>query len=436
MTATAEVRGGPLSGSYLSFVAATGLSSLGDAAWVLALTTALVGATSATAAGAVLALAGVPRVVALLGGGVVADRYGPVRVMVWADLLRGAVMAAAAVVVLAVGPSVPVLAVAAAALTVLGAFFVPASGALRPLLLPEEQLVRGNALYLVGLRTGQAAGGPAGAGLLALGGVVAVALANAASFLVSAVAVARVRPGGAPGVGAPAGGSPPRRRFLGGLRHVARGGTAAPARGRDTTPFTRRVAEGLRHVAGDPGLRLLVVVVGLVELAAAGPVNIGLVLLADGIGAGTTGAGLLLSAFTAGATLAFVASLVRPVGRRAGAALLVGVGAQAAVLACLGLVGSLTGALVGYGLLGLVTAQTGVVLTSLVQRRTPAAVRGRVMSILSLVVFGAPLLGNAGIGAAVDLLGLTTTMVLHGLLAVAAVCAYASSPVLRGARLD
>ncbi|MFD7654300.1 MFS transporter [Actinosynnema sp. NPDC059797] len=407
MTAPAEVRRGPLAPAYLSFVAATGLSSLGDAAWVLALTTTLVGATSATAAGAVLALAGVPRVVALLGGGVVADRYGPVRVMVWADLLRGAVMAVAAVVVLAVGPSVPVLAVAAAALTVLGAFFVPASGALRPLLLPQEHLVRGNALYLVGLRAGQAAGGPAGAGLLALGGVVAVAVANAASFLVSAAAVARARPVGAP----------------------------APA-GRDGVGLGRRVAEGLRHVAGDPDLRRLVLVVGLVELAAAGPVNLGLVLLADAIGAGTPGAGLLLTAFTAGATLAFLVSLAWPVGRRAGAVLVVGVGAQAGVLACLGLVGSLTGALVGYGLLGFVTAQTGVVLTSLIQRRTPAGVRGRVMSIMSLVVFGAPLLGNVGIGVAVDLFGLTTTMVLHGLPAVAAVCAYASSPALRGARLD
>lgn len=407
MTAPAEVRRGPLAPAYLSFVAATGLSSLGDAAWVLALTTTLVGATSATAAGAVLALAGVPRVVALLGGGVVADRYGPVRVMVWADLLRGAVMAVAAVVVLAVGPSVPVLAVAAAALTVLGAFFVPASGALRPLLLPQEHLVRGNALYLVGLRAGQAAGGPAGAGLLALGGVVAVAVANAASFLVSAAAVARARPVGAP----------------------------SPA-GRDGVGLGRRVAEGLRHVAGDPDLRRLVLVVGLVELAAAGPVNLGLVLLADAIGAGAPGAGLLLTAFTAGATLAFLASLAWPVGRRAGAVLVVGVGAQAGVLACLGLVGSLTGALVGYGLLGFVTAQTGVVLTSLIQRRTPAGVRGRVMSIMSLVVFGAPLLGNVGIGVAVDLFGLTTTMVLHGLPAVAAVCAYASSPVLRGARLD
>lgn len=406
MTAPVRTRRGPLSASYLTFVSATGLSSLGDAAWMLALTTTLIGVSSATTAGLLVALAGVPRVIALLGGGVAADRYGPVRVMVWADLLRCAVMVVAAGVVLAVEPTAAVLAVVAAALTVLGAFFVPASGALRPLLLPEEHLVRGNALYLIGLRTGQAAGGPVGAALLGLGGVAAVAAANAASFLVSAAAVARSRPEG----------------------HVA------PQR--DRVSVRTRIAEGLRHVAGDPALRTLVAVIGLVELAAAGPVNIGLVLLAHSIGAGNTGAGLLLTAFTVGATLAFVFTLVHPVGRRAGPVLVLVVCAQAVVLAALGVLGTLPALLGGYGVLGLLTALSGVVLTSLIQRRTPAPVRGRVMSIMSLVVFGAPLLGNAAIGAAIDLFGLTTTMALHGLSAVVAVCVYASSPVLRGARLD
>jgi hypothetical protein len=298
-----------------------------------------------------------------------------------------------------------VLAVVAAALTVLGAFFVPASGALRPLLLPEEHLVRGNALYLIGLRTGQAAGGPVGAALLGLGGVAAVAAANAASFLVSAAAVSRGRADG----------------------HVPR---------RDRLAVCTRVAEGLRHVAGDPALRTLVLVVGLVELAAAGPVNIGLVLLAHSIGAGNTGAGLLLTAFTVGATLAFLLTLVHPVGRRAGRVLVLCVCGQAVVLGALGLPATLPALLGGYGLLGLLTALSGVVLTSSIQRRTPAPVRGRVMSIMSLVVFGAPLLGNAVIGASIDLFGLTTTMVLHGSSALVAVCVYASSPVLRGARLD
>ena len=185
------------------------------------------------------------------------------------------------------------------------------------------------------------------------------------------------------------------------------------------------------HVPGGDAL-----VVGLVELAAAGPVNIGLVLLARSIGAGDAGAGLLLTAFTVGATVAFLVTLARPVGRRAGPVLVLAVCAQAVVLGALGVLGTLPALLGGYGVLGLLTALSGVVLTSLIQRRTPAPVRGRVMSIMSLVVFGAPLLGNALIGVSIDLFGITTTMALHALSALVAVCVYASSPVLRGARLD
>ncbi len=398
---------GPLSARYLSFVAAVGLSSIGDAAWMIALAATVVGAAGPATAGAVLALAGLPRIAAMLGGGALADRRGPARVMVGTDLGRCLVMTAAAVAVFATGPSVPVLVAAAAGLTLLSAFFVPASGALRPLLLPESDLVRGNSLYLVGLRAGQAAGGPAGAWLVGIGGVAAVAVANAASFLVSAFAVSRFRDTTPP---------PPA---------VAAG-----------PPFLTRVADGFRHVARHRDLRRLLLVIGLAELACAGPVNIGLVLVADGIGAGMPGAGLLLTAFTVGATAAFGWGLVRPVGRRAGPVAVLSLLVEAAVLVTLGQVTATVAAVGCYALLGLVSAQLGVVLVSQIQRATEHAVRGRVMSIMSLVVFAAPPAGNAVIGGAIQWLGLTTTMVLHGALALAAAAVYFSARALREARLD
>ncbi|MGB3438128.1 MAG: MFS transporter [Actinophytocola sp.] len=401
-----ETQPGPLSARYLSFVAAVGLSSIGDAAWMIALASTVVGVAGPATAGAVLAIAGLPRIVTMLVGGALADRRGPARVMVGTDLGRCVVMLAAAVAVLVTGPSVPVLVAAAAGLTLLSAFFVPASGALRPLLLPEKDLVRGNSLYLVGLRAGQAAGGPVGAFLVGLGGVAAVAVANAASFVVSALAVSRFRE-----------------------KVPAKAAVAGPR-------FVTRVAEGFRHVARHRELRRLVLVVGLAELASAGPVNIGLVLVADGIGAGVTGAGLLLSAFTVGATAAFLWGLVRPVGRHAGPVAMASLLVQAAVLVTLGHVHATVAAIACYALLGLVSAQLGVVLVSQIQRATETSVRGRVMSIMSLVVFAAPPLGNAAIGGAIQWLGLTTTMVAHGVLALAAAAVYWSARALREARLD
>ncbi|MGW0534033.1 MFS transporter [Streptomyces sp. NPDC003032] len=425
-TGTAEatpVRTGPVSPRYLSFVGATGLSSVGDAAWTIALASTVVEATSAATAGTVLALAGVPRLAALLGAGAVADRHGPARVMVWSDVARGALMAVAAVAVAITGPSVPVLFAVAAVLGLLGAFFLPASGALRPLLLPPEHLVRGNALYLIGLRAGQAAGGPVGAWLLGIGGMVAVATANAVSFLVSAVAVAVCRPG--------------RARAARSARKTRDVPQRMPQETpRDQARLITRVAEGMRYAARHRHLRLLLCVVGLVELAGAGPINVGLVLLADSLDAGTTGAGVLLSAFTVGAAAAFLTSLALPVRRRAAAVLVVCVAGQALLLVLLGQVHSVAAAAAGYGLMGAVTAQASLVLMSLIQRCAATEMRGRVMALMSLLSFAAPLIGNLVMGVAVDSFGFAVTLGLHGVVAAAAIAVFLTSRTLREARLD
>jgi MFS family permease len=398
----------PLGPRYLGFVLAMGLSSLGDAAWSIALGWTVASSASPATAGAVLAIAGVPRLVTLLAGGAIADHRGPSRVMVTADLLRSAVMLVAAGIVAATAPTVSVLLSAAVALSLLGAFFVPASSALRPALLPPEHLVRGNALYLIGLRGGQAAGGPIGAWLMGLGGVALVALANAASFLVSATAVARIRP--------------------------ARQPVTAP--GESPKSLLNRIGDGFRYLAGSRELRILLVVVGLTELASAGPVNIGVVLLANGVGAGAGGAGLLLTGLTLGATASFVLTMVRPPRRRATPVVVCAIAVQAGCLAMLATVSSIAAAIAGYVVIGFVTGLTGVILVSLIQRRCSSEVRGRVMSIMALTTFASVPLGNLTIGVMIQFLGLSTAMVMQSLIALAAIGAYCSCSSLRRARLD
>jgi hypothetical protein len=343
----------------------------------------------------------------MLGGGAMSDRRGAARVMIGADLLRFGLMTVAAVVIALARPSVPMLVVLAAVLAFLGSFFVPAAGALRPQLLPPEHLVRGNALYLIGLRGGQAAGGPVGAWLLGLGGIAAVAVVNAVSFLASAGAVARCAP-------------------------AAKRVTVRAAE----PPLRTRIAEGLRHVSRSRDLGTLMVVVALVELAASGPVNVGLILLANDMRVGAAGAGLLLTGYTVGATAAFLLSLAFPVGRRAAVVGALAIAGQAAALVSVGWSPSLWPAVAEYAVLGALSAQSSLVLTSLIQRRTPQELRGRVMSIMSLLSFGAVPLGSVTIGAMIEWLGRSTTMTIQGGLAAAAVLAFCSAPGLRGARLD
>ncbi|MYW11399.1 MFS transporter [Streptomyces sp. SID2563] len=410
---------GPLSLRYLSFTGAMGFSQLGDAAWYVALTWTLVREAGPATSGAVLALASLSRLVGLLGGGVIADRNGPRRVMVLTDLLRCAVMLGAALLTLAVDAPVPILVVAATLLAFLGAFFVPASGVVRPLLLEDEHLVRGNALYVLGLRGGQAAGGPLGAWLIVAGGVPLVALANAVSYVVSAAASWRVRYLRDPAVKAATADKPP------------------PAGDPAARPnFRKQLLEGFGYVLRDSRVRTVILVIGLTELACAPPVNIGLVLLARQLGTGADGAGLLLTAYTVGAVASSLINMAWPPKRRAGLSLILGTLAAGICLACFGLIGSLSAGLLLYGVLGAVTGQFSVVLISMIQRWADPEMRGRVMSVMSLMIFAAVPLANVLVGLLIQLLGFAAAMYAFAAVALAATAVVATTTPLRSARLD
>ncbi|MER5866504.1 MFS transporter [Kitasatospora sp. NPDC002040] len=401
---------GPLGLNYLSFTGAMSLSQLGDSAWYVALTWTLIRDVSPAMTGTVLMLASLPRLIGLLGGGVIADRSGPRRVMVITDVLRGGVMLAAALAVSLSTPSVPILLGAALLLAFISAFFIPASGSVKPLILADKDLVRGNALFVFGIRGGQAAGGPIGAWLIALGGVPLVAVANAVSFLLSAFASARVR--------------------------YTREPVAPPAPAGEKPPFKEMLLDGLRYLRKERRIRLVILVIALTELACAPPVNIGLVLLSNRLDAGATGAGLLLTAYTVGAVASSVVTMTWPPGRRGGLVLVLGVTASAVCLTAMAFIDSLPLGMVLYGVLGLVTGQFGLVLVSMAQRWTEPAMRGRVMSVLSLAIFACAPLANVAVGTMVTLLGFTTAMAVFAAFAVAAALITVGAPSLRGVRLD
>ncbi|MFD0148015.1 MFS transporter [Streptomyces sp. NPDC055721] len=451
--ATTTTKGpGLTDGGYLGFALAMGLSALGDAAWYVTLAWSVTADTGPARAGAVLALASLPRLVTLLGAGAVVDSIGPRKVMVGADLARCGVMVLAAAGALALGPGIPLLVAAAAGLALFGAFFIPASGSLRAGLLPHSQLVRGNALYLGALRGGQAAGGPLGGVLMALGGIPLVAAVNAVTFAVSAAAVLRVRARGKQAPPDAAAGKPDKAEVAdmapganGPRATQAEGGpsTAPETSGRTAVRPTEpqasllaRIGEGLRAVAAEPRLRAVITVIGLTEFAGAGPINIGVALMANRNGSAAAGAGLLLTAFTVGAAAGFLLSLVWPARQRAGRVLVLGTIGQTACLAALAWAPSMVAALAPYAGLGLVSALVGTVLVSCVQRWAPEAVRGRVVSIQALLIFGAAPLGNLVIGVLVEWAGMTWALLLHALVALTAVVMVALTPLLREARLD
>ncbi len=169
-------------------------SAFGDALAGVALTFGILGTTgSAVDLGLVVTAFMVPRVVFLLVGGVWADRLPRRAIMIGADLVRAGAQAALAVAFLTGTASLPVFLTTAVATGAASAFFVPASIGLVPQAVSAERLQPANALLNLSQSTAFLAG-PVISGLLVLTiGPGWIFVVDAATFVVSAGALALLR---------------------------------------------------------------------------------------------------------------------------------------------------------------------------------------------------------------------------------------------------
>lgn len=177
----------------LAFGAAL-VSLLGDGVVPVALAFAVLDLTgSATDLGIVLAARTVALVSSLLAGGVVADRLGRRRVMIAADLARLTAQGAIGLLLVSGNATIPEIAVSQALLGAASGFFNPASSGLLPRV-AGGQLQQANALLGMA-RAVSSIAGPAIAGALVVAtGPGEALLIDAASYGVSALLLARVRP--------------------------------------------------------------------------------------------------------------------------------------------------------------------------------------------------------------------------------------------------
>jgi predicted MFS family arabinose efflux permease len=130
----------------------------------------------------------------LLGSvaGVLVDRWDRRRVLVVANLLQA--LTVLALLLLVVNSALLGIVYAVAAVqSAVSAFSIPAENSLLPTLVPAEDLLSANALNALNNRVGRLAGLPLGPIAYAVGGLGAVAAADAVSFMVAAGLVALVR---------------------------------------------------------------------------------------------------------------------------------------------------------------------------------------------------------------------------------------------------
>ncbi|GIJ30495.1 hypothetical protein Vqi01_56570 [Micromonospora qiuiae] len=392
--------------TYWTWLGGATLSLLGVQAMAFAMAWVAAGQGGRFAALVISAIV-LPRVLLLLVGGTVADRFGAWAVMVVSDAVMIVVMLVLAVAVWwSADPRLPLL-LAALAIGIVDAFYLPSTGSMPRRLVPVAGLARAmSARHLAGqvaLFAGPAVGGL----VLVAAGLAGVALANAATFAVLLAVLVALRPYAV---------------------DSQDGGVPEPAQ-----PVWRAALDGLRLAASHAVLRPVLLLVGI----AAGfllPVTGLLVpLLARERAWPPQAAATIVAALALGTASIAVLVLVRGAlaepHRAAVASLLV----AAVGVAALATAASPSGAVAAGVLIGLGSGGFATHVGPLVLAVTPATHLSRVQAVLALVQNLPLVLTTNALGSLAEATRAATVLYgCAGVLATAALAALAPSAL--GAR--
>jgi hypothetical protein len=346
------------------------ISWTGDQFYLVALPWLVLSLTaSSVALGTVAMLAAVPRSVLMLLGGVISDRFSSRRILMLTAISRMLVVVAASWLLFAGKLHIAGLCWLAFLFGISDAFSYPASSALLPAIVEPGQLPAANSVSQATLQiTSLAAPGPVGMFIQAFGTAWALLL-DGISFLAIPIALAGLPDPPAPAVRAP------RQNVL------------------------RAMTEGLRYVWADAAMRSLIMVVGVLNMALAGPMSVGLAVIAKQRFGTPAAFGWLTSSFGAGALAGMLVAGLIPQ-RRLGRTLLA---ANAAIGLCvmpIGAIGSIRLLILDLILLSAVAALLNVQLIGWLQQRVERALMGRVMSVVMFAAVGLMPLSMALTGVA------------------------------------
>ena len=344
--------------NFRLFWAGATVSWFGDQFYLVALPWVILQLTgSAVAMGTVMMLAGIPRAVLMLLGGVVSDRFSSRRIMMSTASARTVFVAAIAALLWFHVLHLWHMYFLAFAFGTADAFAYPAGSAYLPSLVKKEQLLAANSVVQSSSQiTTIAAPAPAGLVIKAFGAASAF-LIDAISFLFIIGALWRLP-------------DPPQ------VTPIAK-----------KPPVWRSIREGLGHVYRDVPLRSFMVLAAVLNFCLTGPMAVGLAYLTKQKFGSPASFGIVISSVAAGGLAGSVlAGVWKP--RRRGVLLL---SACTMIALCLGSIGLLNqlwaicGVLV---LMGISSGLANIQIISWVQQRVEAAVLGRVMSVLMFASLG------------------------------------------------
>jgi predicted MFS family arabinose efflux permease len=360
-------RGGPLANrNFRLLTAGQFTSTVGDFCYAVALPWLVLSTHGGPALlGAVLACYGVPRTVFIPVGGVLADRFGPRAIMLGADLVRCVLVAFLAAFATRNVASLAALGPVAALLGAGEGLFLPASFAIMPGLLEPEQLQAGNALNSAAVQLGSFLGPVLGGVLVASAGSGPAFAVDAASFAVSALTLGLIVS---------------RARAVPGTA-----GTADAGAGADQEPGApSSVWPLLRHARL---FQVLIAVTVVANLTNGGTFEVALPALAH-LRFGAAGYGAIVACFGGGAVTGTLAAAkagrMRHPAPVACCAFLV----SAAAICLVPFLGGLPGAAAATLVFGAATGFGNIVMITLLQQWAPAALLGRIMSVVMLASMG------------------------------------------------
>lgn len=385
-------------GDLRLLLAANVVSLCGD--WVLGIGIAyavydLTGSTLASA-GSLLA-AYLPQVLVGPVAGVLVDRWDRRRTMIGANLAMA--VAVLPLVLVSDAETVWLLYPLLVLQSVVEVFFAPAEQAFLPRLVAEDELVTANALNGQVGQVARLAGGALGGLAAAAGGIPAVALLDAATFVVSALLLSRIRTSG----------------------RVVADTEAAPVSEveRRFSRFRADLVEGVRVVGASRTLRVVLV---FALITAAGEGVMGTLFapfVNDVLGGSGRAYGLITGSQAVGGVVGGLVAAA--VGHRLSPALLLGAGAMtlgvidlAIFLYPLALGETWWPALAGMMVVGLPAALTMAGYTTLFQRATNDASRGRAFSLITLARTVAVLVGTTLAGFLGDRVGIMPVLAYQG----------------------
>ncbi|MFJ2826123.1 MFS transporter [Streptomyces sp. NPDC087263] len=350
-------------GNVLRWLGAYASSMIGDNVYYIALSWAAVQAGTPSQAGLVMAVSAVPRALLMLGGGVVADRFGPRKVVIGSDAVRCVAVLAVAALLFTASPGLWPLALLAIVFGAVDAVFMPAVGALPARVTSRGQLARVQGMRGLAIRLANVVGAPIGGLCVALGGA-------AAAFGLAGMLIA---------VSVPL------------LVSVRMKDLPADDEVAQRTPW-RDLRDGLGYIRRHPVLAPLIVAIALGDLGFVGPLNVGLTLLADQRGWGASGMGWVLAGFGAGAGAAGMLLTVRGRLPHAGRVSALAILAGALAIGSLAYVPTVAAAVGVALLIGLLAGLSGALCGALLQTQADPAYLGRVSSVSGIVSLGlAPL---------------------------------------------